>query len=98
MKRFLRIFLTSLAVALIGILALGLINKYVRSRFADKLEASITEIPVEDPPRVAIVFGARVRENSRLSDVLYDRVVTAVELYRAGRVKKILMSGDNPSE
>jgi SanA protein len=28
---------------------------------------------------------------------LYDRVLTAVELYRAGRVKKILMSGDNPT-
>ena len=98
MKRFLRILLISLALALIGILALGLINKYVRSSFSERLEASITEIPSEDPPRIAIVFGARVWENTRLSDALYDRVLTSVELYRAGRVKKILMSGDNPSE
>lgn len=98
MKRFLRILLAFLGLALIGILALGLINKYVRSSFAERLETSMTEIPSEDPPRIAIVFGARVRENNRLSDALYDRVITAVELYRAGRVKKILMSGDNPSE
>jgi SanA protein len=98
MKRFLRILLVFLALALVGILSLGLINKYVRSSVAEKLETSITEIPVEEPPRIAIVFGARVWENNQLSDALYDRVITAVELYRARRVKKILMSGDNPSE
>jgi SanA protein len=57
----------------------------------------MTEIPVEDPPRVAIVFGARVWGNGEPSNALYDRVVTAVELYRAGRVRKLLMSGDNPT-
>lgn len=98
MKRFLRILLISAALCLIGILTIGLINKYVQESVAGKLETSITEIPVEEPPRIAIVFGARVWDNNRLSDALYDRVITAVELYRARRVKKILMSGDNPSE
>ncbi len=97
MKRFLRILLVSLGLALIGILALGLINKHVRSSFSERMGASLRDIPTEEPPRIAIVFGARVWENNRLSDALYDRVVTAVELYRAGRVKKILMSGDNPT-
>jgi SanA protein len=98
MKRFLQVLLVFIAFTLIGILSLGLINKYVRSSVSEKLETSITEIPTEEPPRIAIVFGARVWENNRLSDALYDRVLTATELYRAGRVKKILMSGDNPSE
>ncbi len=97
MKRFLQILLIFLALALVGILLLGLVNKYVQSSVSGKLETSITEIPVEEPPRIAIVFGARVWDNNRLSDALYDRVLTAVELYRAGRVKKLLMSGDNPS-
>lgn len=44
---------------------------------------------------VAIVFGARVRSNGSLSSVLHDRVLTAVELYHAGRVHKLLMTGDN---
>lgn len=44
--------------------------------------------------KVAIVFGAGVR-NGQPSAVLYDRVASAVELYRAGTVSKLLMSGDN---
>ena len=32
------------------------------------------------------------------SHSLYDRVLTAVELYRAGRVKKLLMSGDRQND
>ena len=98
MKWFYRILLTLSAVALIGIGSIYLINRHIQSLAAGKLRISITEIPAEEPPRVAIVFGARVWENGEPSEVLYDRVVTAVELYRAGRVKKILMSGDNPTE
>jgi SanA protein len=44
---------------------------------------------------VAIVFGAGLRRDGSPTLVLQDRVETAVELYKAGRVKKILMSGDN---
>jgi len=45
--------------------------------------------------RVAVVFGAAVYGNGRLSPVLRDRVDTAVTLYQMGIVEKILMSGDN---
>jgi SanA protein len=44
---------------------------------------------------VAIVFGAGVRPDGALSPMLKDRVDTAIELYRAGKVRKLLMSGDN---
>jgi SanA protein len=98
MKRFLRILLSLLAVALIGVLSIAVINRYVHSQTGGKIQKSMTEIPVEEPKRIAIVFGARVRENSVLSNSLYDRVVTAVELYRAGRVKKLLMSGDRQND
>lgn len=47
------------------------------------------------PERVAVVFGAAVYANGRLSPVLRDRVETAVQLYEAGQVSKIIMSGDN---
>src|SRR5436190_20724994 len=46
-------------------------------------------------PRVAIVFGASVYSNGDLSPVLEDRVDTAIELYRAHKVDRILVSGDN---
>lgn len=46
---------------------------------------------------VALVFGAGIRPSGQLTDALADRVMTSVELYSAGKVKKILMSGDNGS-
>jgi SanA protein len=98
MKLFLRIFLSLFAVALIGVLAIAVINKYVYSNNSDKIKTSITEVPLEEPKRVAIVFGARVFADGRLTNSLYDRVLTSVELYRAGRVKKLLMTGDRKDD
>jgi SanA protein len=55
-----------------------------------------TYTPADVPARrVAIVFGAGVWPNGRLSAVLEDRVLTAVDLYRTGKVRKLLMTGDN---
>ncbi|MBN1218979.1 MAG: YdcF family protein [Anaerolineae bacterium] len=52
--------------------------------------------PEQAPPeRVAIVFGARVYQDGRLSAMLLDRVETAVQLYHSGKVQKLLLSGDN---
>jgi SanA protein len=47
-------------------------------------------------PRVAVVFGASVYGNGDLSQVLKDRVDTAIELYHAEKIDRILVSGDNP--
>ncbi len=44
---------------------------------------------------VAIVLGAAVYANGRLSPVLRDRMETAVQLYHAGVVDKLILSGDN---
>lgn len=98
MKWLLRIVLIFLSVGSIGLLIIYFINERLQSQAAGKIQSSITEIPTENPPRIAIVFGARVWENGEPSHALYDRIITAVELYRAGRVKKILMSGDNRNE
>ena len=55
---------------------------------------TVADAPAE---RVALVLGARVYSNGRLSGMLRDRVETAVALYHAGKVQKLLMSGDNSS-
>ena len=48
------------------------------------------------PPRqVAIVFGAGITKDGRPMPALADRVWTAAQLHDAGKVKKLLMSGDN---
>ncbi len=50
----------------------------------------------EVPSRpVAIVFGAGLWRNGTATPVLEDRVTEAADLYFAGKVKKLLMSGDN---
>jgi len=46
--------------------------------------------------RVAIVFGAALQNyNKEPSPILQDRILTAVDLYKKGIIKKIIMSGDN---
>jgi SanA protein len=45
--------------------------------------------------KVAIVFGAGLQHDGRPTAVLQDRVAAAAELYFAGKVEKLLMSGDN---
>jgi SanA protein len=44
---------------------------------------------------VAIVFGAGYWPSGRLSSALADRMETAIALYQAGKVNKLLLSGDN---
>ncbi len=48
-----------------------------------------------EPTPVAIVFGAGLQRDGSPSPVLRDRVVTAANLYFAGKVEKLLFSGDN---
>lgn len=98
MKWFYRIVAALFIAALIGILSTYLINRSIKSQAVGKFQTTIMEVRTETPPRIAIVFGAKVQENGESSDALYDRIVTAAELYRAGRVKKILISGDVPTE
>lgn len=43
---------------------------------------------------VAIVLGASVKTPTQPSDALKDRLETAYDLYRSGRVQRILLTGD----
>jgi SanA protein len=47
------------------------------------------------PEKVAIVFGAALQEDGTPAPALRDRIATAAELLAAGKVEKLLMSGDN---
>ena len=93
-----RVIIAFAVVAALCFMVVAIINHRVNTRFGPKAHDTITAIPVENPPRVAIVFGAGLWANNQPSPALYDRVVTAVELYRSKRVNKLLMSGDNRFE
>lgn len=47
------------------------------------------------PAQAAIVLGAYVSPDGRLCDMLTDRVTTAIELYKAQKVQKLIMTGDH---
>ncbi len=83
-----------LAIALLGAGAIlaGAILASVQLRYGAQVVDGVASAP-EAP--VAIVFGAGIRADGRLSPMLQDRVDTAIALYKAGKVRKLLMSGDN---
>lgn len=95
MSRWKRFFRITGLVLLILIVAAVAMQIRVATRWRDRRYANVGAVPVESQPRVAIVFGAGVWSNGEPSPVLYDRIVTAVDLYKAGRVNKLLLSGDN---
>ncbi|MBQ7358084.1 MAG: YdcF family protein [Clostridia bacterium] len=45
-----------------------------------------------------LVFGAGVRDDGSLTDMLRDRVIVGADLYLAGVADKIIMSGDRSGE
>jgi SanA protein len=55
------------------------------------IRESVDEVPTR---RVAMVLGAGIR-GERPTAVLASRIDAAAALYRAGRVEKLLMTGDN---
>lgn len=65
---------------------------FIRLRTQDKI-VPLSAQPPSAP--VAIVFGAGLYRDGTPMPVLADRVRTGVELYKAGAVRKLLLSGDN---
>jgi SanA protein len=80
-----------LILIILGLLVL-LISRLMTGVFARGKVFSAANVPVR---RVAIVFGAGLWRNGSPTPVLADRVTTAANLYFAGKVEKLLMSGDN---
>lgn len=66
----------------------------VKSHYDDRIFARDGLVERMTQDRVAIVFGAAVYPAGRLSQVLRDRVDTAIALYQQGAVKSILFTGD----
>ncbi len=86
-----KIFYILLVLAAAAIAALGLPSLITGIYSSSKLY-QVNNAPAS---RIAIVFGAGLQRNGTPSPILKDRVATAAGLYFAGKVQKILMSGDN---
>ena len=84
------------AAALLAILAVTAINLYVCGS-VDELIVDTNTAAEDGQYDCILVLGAGI-VNGRPSDMLADRLLTAVELYFAGAAPKILVSGDHGSE
>lgn len=69
----------------------GLANAYVLFSGGESTD-DVADVP---PTQVAIVPGAGIKPDGTMSTMLADRVERALELWRAGRVERILVSGDH---
>ncbi len=59
--------------------------------------ARTTELNASQPADAVVVLGASVRPDGTPSDILADRLEVAVDLYREGAARVIIVSGDNRS-
>ena len=78
---------------ILGVCALILVSLlFVTHKTTPYIFASATEAPTTT---AALVLGASVYQNGKLSPVLAARANRAAELYIGGKVHKILVTGDN---
>ncbi len=83
-------------VVLIGMIMLLLgLNYYVKITTNRHCYHTPIQVPLQP---IAIVFGAGIWEDGTPTPMLADRIEGAIGLYKLGRVKKLLMTGDNSSE
>ncbi|HEC64103.1 MAG TPA: hypothetical protein ENI23_02275 [bacterium] len=68
------------------------IRALISRSFDERVFSNMGEVP---NIKVALVLGAGLEDKDDASDILEDRVLTAVEMYKLGKVDKIIMSGDN---
>ena len=80
-----------LVFAALGLLVL-LVPRLITTVYSWTRVYQVDTAPIQ---RVAIVFGAGLTRDGQPTTILRDRVETAAQLYFAGKVGKLLMSGDN---
>ena len=90
-----RIIIAVLTSGLVFGALVGGLRWWTEVAYAGRVYGNAGVVPVETEPRVAIVFGAGVWRGREPSPILYDRIRTAADLYKQGRVGKLLLTGDN---
>lgn len=91
LKKIIKYFLRSFIILLLVILIIIGLPRLMTERFFQVNRATVDTVSKYP---VAIIFGAGLR-NGAPSAVLRDRIETAALLYHAGKIEKLLMSGDN---
>jgi SanA protein len=92
LRRFPRTTKALLAIAALGVLFVAFANAYVLLSPPGESSDDPDALP---HAQTAIVLGALVEPDGDLSRMLSDRVEGGAELWRAGKVDRILVSGDH---
>ena len=79
-------------VSIIVVIAFVVINIYIINSTKSQIFAIQDNVTAR---QTALLLGARVYDDGRLSHVMEDRALTAIQLYQSGKVDKILISGDH---
>lgn len=79
-------------VSIIVVIAFVVINTYIINSTKSQIFAIQDNVTAR---QTALLLGARVYDDGRLSHVMEDRALTAIQLYQSGKVDKILISGDH---
>ncbi len=79
-------------LAVVLVLVVVAANAYILLSTQGESTSDVADVP---PAPVAIVPGALVQPDGKMSVMLGDRVKDAYRLWRAGKVEKILVSGDH---
>ncbi len=92
LRRWPRLSRAAIGGAVAVALGVGAANAYVLLSGQGRSTDTVAEVP---PATVAIVPGALVEPDGDMSSMLADRVEQAAALWHAGKVEKILVSGDH---
>ena len=87
-----KLLLTFLFLAVFGIVFFIFLNISVLNSTKENIYRKISEIPKK---QTALILGALVYQDGSLSDIVKDRLDTAIELYESEKVEKLLVSGDH---
>ncbi len=93
-RRWPRLSKAAVASAVGFVLLVAGANAFILLDAEGESTGNVAEVPRAE---VAIVPGALVQPNGKMSGMLGDRVRQAAALWRAGKVEKVLVSGDHQS-
>jgi len=84
-----------LKIAVMAVVIAGAFTLYANLAIYRAGQAGVYSVENTPPAEAVIVLGAKAYDGGVLSEVLTDRMETGIELYKQGKVKKLLLTGDH---
>ncbi len=93
-KFLLKILIILICLAIIGAVSVLGVNSYVKYNGGKNIVAPEDAVELKDVDCI-IVLGCQVKNDGKPSDMLADRLIRGIDLYKQGVAPKIIMSGDH---